>query len=97
MPAARTLTPPKPALYHLTGLGHLVSALYIGIYFVGWALLHSLLASLRAKKLAGRLFGETARRWYRIGFVLTAIITLIPLLLMILRLPDAPLYSVSAP
>ena len=74
-----------------------MSALYIGLYFVGWALLHSLLASLRAKKLAGRLFGETARRWYRLGFVLTAIVTLIPLLLMILSLPDTPLYTVAAP
>lgn len=74
-----------------------MSALYIGLYFVCWALLHILLASLRAKKLAGRLFGETARRWYRLGFVLTAIVTLIPLLLMIIRLPDTPLYTVAAP
>jgi protein-S-isoprenylcysteine O-methyltransferase Ste14 len=74
-----------------------MSALYLGIYFIGWAVLHSLLASLRIKKLAARLFGEAARRWYRLGFVLTAVITLIPLLLMILRLPDIPLYAVAPP
>jgi protein-S-isoprenylcysteine O-methyltransferase Ste14 len=74
-----------------------MSALYIIIYFVCWALLHSLLASLRVKRLAGRLFGGAARRWYRLGFVTTAVLTLIPLLLLLLRLPDTLLYSVEPP
>jgi protein-S-isoprenylcysteine O-methyltransferase Ste14 len=74
-----------------------MSALVIGIYFVCWALFHSLLASLRAKRLAGRIFGEAAKRWYRLGFVITAVLTLIPLLLLLLRLPDIPLYSVAPP
>ena len=43
-----------------------MSALYIGIYFLCWALFHSLLASLRIKRLAGRIFGGAARRWYRL-------------------------------
>ena len=51
-----------------------MSALYIAVYFVCWAVLHSLLASLRVKRLAGRIFGETAKRWYRLGFVLTAVL-----------------------
>jgi len=74
-----------------------MSALYIGIYFLCWALFHSLLASLRVKRLAGRIFGEAARRWYRLGFVITALLTLIPLLLMLLCLPDVPLYGVPPP
>ncbi len=74
-----------------------MSALYIGIYFVCWALFHSFLASLRVKRLAGRIFGETAKRWYRLGFVITAVLTLIPLLLLLLRLPDVSLYSVPPP
>jgi len=74
-----------------------MSALYLGIYFIGWATLHSLLASIRVKKLAARLFGEGARRWYRLGFVLTAMVTLIPLILLVLGLPDVPLYSVAPP
>jgi protein-S-isoprenylcysteine O-methyltransferase Ste14 len=74
-----------------------MSALYIGVYFICWAVLHSLLASLRVKRLAGRIFGEAAKRWYRLGFVLTALLTLVPLLLLLLRLPDAPLYSVPGP
>ena len=74
-----------------------MSALVIGIYFVCWALFHSLLASLRVKRLAGRIFGEAAKRWYRLGFVITAVLTLIPLLILLLRLPDFPLYSVAPP
>jgi protein-S-isoprenylcysteine O-methyltransferase Ste14 len=74
-----------------------MSALYIGFYFVCWAVFHSFLASLRAKRLAGRIFGEAAKRWYRLGFVIIAVLTLIPLLLLLLRLPDIPLYTVAPP
>jgi protein-S-isoprenylcysteine O-methyltransferase Ste14 len=74
-----------------------MSALVIGIYFVCWAVFHSLLASLRVKRLAGNVFGGAARRWYRLGFVITAVLTLIPLVLLLMRLPDIPLYSVPPP
>jgi len=74
-----------------------MSALIIGITFLCWAVLHSLLASLRTKRLAGRIFGQAAKRWYRLGFVLTAVLTLIPLLFLLLRMPDTPLYSVAPP
>jgi methanethiol S-methyltransferase len=74
-----------------------MSALIIGIYFVCWSVLHSLLASLRLKRLAGRIFGEAAERWYRLGFVIAAVLTLMPLALLLLRLPDIPLYSVPSP
>jgi len=74
-----------------------MSALVIGIYFVCWAVFHTLLASLRVKRLAGRIFGEAVKRWYRLGFVMTAVLTLIPLLLLLLRLPDIPLYAVPPP
>ena len=74
-----------------------MSALIIAIYFVCWAVFHSLLASLRVKRLAGRMFGEAAKRWYRLGFVITAVLTLIPLVILVLRLPDSPLYSVPSP
>jgi protein-S-isoprenylcysteine O-methyltransferase Ste14 len=74
-----------------------MSALSISITFVCWAVLHSLLASLRVKRLAGRLFGASAKRWYRLFFVSTAVLTLIPLLLLVLRSPDTLLYSVRPP
>lgn len=74
-----------------------MSAFYIGLYFICWALLHSMLASLRIKRRAARLFGEGARKWYRLGFVITAVLTLIPLIILLLRLPDTRLYGVSSP
>ena len=74
-----------------------MNALIIGTTFVCWAVFHSLLASLRVKRLAGRIFAEAAKRWYRLGFVITAVLTLIPLVLLLLRLPDIPLYSVPPP
>lgn len=74
-----------------------MSAVYLALYFICWALLHSVLASLRVKRLAGRLFAEQARRWYRLGFVIVAALSLAPLLLLLLRLPDIPLYTVALP
>jgi protein-S-isoprenylcysteine O-methyltransferase Ste14 len=74
-----------------------MSALIIGVYFVCWAVFHSLLASLRVKRLAERIFGEAAKRWYRLGFVIAAVLTLIPLVALLLRLPDILMYSVPPP
>jgi protein-S-isoprenylcysteine O-methyltransferase Ste14 len=74
-----------------------MSALYIGITFLCWALLHTLLASLRAKRLAGRIFGEAAKRWYRLFFVAAAVITLTPLVVLVVRLPDELLYAAAPP
>jgi protein-S-isoprenylcysteine O-methyltransferase Ste14 len=74
-----------------------MSALIIGIVFVCWAVLHTILASLRAKRLAGRIFAEAAKRWYRLGFVIIALLTLIPLVLLLFLLPDTLLYSVPPP
>jgi protein-S-isoprenylcysteine O-methyltransferase Ste14 len=72
-----------------------MSALYIGLYFLCWALLHSLLAGLRAKRLARRLFGPAAERWYRFGFVAAAVLTSVPGIFLFFRLPDRPLYGVA--
>jgi protein-S-isoprenylcysteine O-methyltransferase Ste14 len=74
-----------------------VSVLVILLYFGAWAGLHTTLASLRTKRLAGRLFGPAARRWYRFAFVLTAVATLVPLVVLMLGLPDRTLYAVPSP
>lgn len=74
-----------------------MSALYIGLYFLCWALLHSLLAGLRAKRLARRFFGPAAERWYRFGFVAAAVLTSVPGIFLFFRLPDRPLYGVAPP
>uniref|UniRef100_A0A7C4KHE7 Isoprenylcysteine carboxylmethyltransferase family protein n=1 Tax=Anaerolinea thermolimosa TaxID=229919 RepID=A0A7C4KHE7_9CHLR len=73
-----------------------------GFYWVlgGVALygaIHSFLASHTAKRLAERVFGHAARRFYRLGFVILALLTAPPLLLLPLLLPDRPLYSIPPP
>jgi protein-S-isoprenylcysteine O-methyltransferase Ste14 len=73
------------------------SALILSISFTLWALVHSLLAGLRAKGWARRAFGESADRWYRIGYVLIALASFAPIPVLVFLLPDCTLYVVSAP
>ena len=72
----------------------LSSALILSTCFILWAVVHSLLASLRAKGWARRAFGEEVDRWYRIGYVLFALVTFAPIPLLVLLLPDRTLYVV---
>ena len=73
------------------------SAISIGAYFVLWAALHSFLASLRAKRWTERTMGQAVKRWYRLGYNAIGAITLIPLLAMLVVLPDRTLYVIPAP
>ncbi len=63
--------------------------------------LHSALASHAAKGWAERRFGETARRTYRLGYVVIAALTGLLLLLFPLALrrflPDPMLYAIPMP
>ena len=65
--------------------------------FALWAVVHSLLASLRVKALARRLMGPDIVRWYRLGFVVVAVVTLLPVLAATALLPDRRLYTVPSP
>ncbi|NPV57279.1 MAG: isoprenylcysteine carboxylmethyltransferase family protein [Anaerolineae bacterium] len=58
---------------------------------------HSLLASLGAKALAQRWFGEAGRRYYRLFFIVMAVITSLPLVALPAWLPDARLYAIPMP
>lgn len=60
-----------------------------------YGIIHSLTASLKAKELAFRLFGEPGRRFYRLGYVLLSLITTPLYLVLIVLLPDERLYSVT--
>jgi protein-S-isoprenylcysteine O-methyltransferase Ste14 len=73
------------------------SALILSVYFIAWASVHSLLASLRMKGWARRTFGIGVDRWYRIGYVLLALLSFAPILLLFVVLPDRVLYVVPAP
>jgi protein-S-isoprenylcysteine O-methyltransferase Ste14 len=70
------------------------SVIVFAAYFAVWSIVHSLLASLRAKRWAERALGSGVVRWYRIGFNVVAAITFLPLLGMVVLLPDRVLYVI---
>jgi len=73
------------------------SVLILTAFFVVWALVHSLLASLPCKNWARRVFGAGVDRWYRLAFNVFAVITILPIFPMLVFLPDRALYVVPVP
>ncbi len=65
-----------------------------GIYGV----IHSLLASLRVKAFAAQWMGiVNYQRYYRLGFVIAAGATFLPILAMAALIPDRTIYSIPTP
>jgi hypothetical protein len=54
-------------------------SLYAALYLIGFAALHSFLASLPAKSAAKRRFGSRVDPWYLVLFSASAVITIFPL------------------
>ncbi|MFN8459251.1 MAG: isoprenylcysteine carboxylmethyltransferase family protein [Anaerolineae bacterium] len=75
----------------------LLSAFIIIIFFVVYAVLHSWLAALAVKNWARGIFGPQVDRWYRLVYNIIAVVTLLPLLLMLVWLPDMTLYVAPSP
>ncbi|MBN1218447.1 MAG: isoprenylcysteine carboxylmethyltransferase family protein [Anaerolineae bacterium] len=67
--------------------------LFLGLY----AVVHSLLASLSVKAWVRHIFGPGTDRWYRLAYNAFAVITLLPLFLLLAILPDQTLYIVPTP
>jgi protein-S-isoprenylcysteine O-methyltransferase Ste14 len=72
-------------------------SLYVALYLIGFAALHSLLASLPIKKMARRHFGSKVDPWYAIFFSTIAVITILPLAALLMQFPGQSLYVVSKP
>ena len=72
-------------------------SLYVALYIVGFAALHSLLAGLPAKKMARRHFGSKVDPWYPVLFSTIAVITILPLVIMLIQSPGPVLYAVPHP
>lgn len=68
----------------------------LGAFFL-WALVHSLLASFASKAWVQRTFGPGSDHWYRLAYNLLAILTLLPVLVLVSILPDRLLYAAPAP
>ena len=72
-------------------------SLYAALYLIGFAALHSLLASLPAKNAARRRFGSRVDPWYPVLFSASAVITILPLAAMLILHPGPLLYEVPRP
>jgi protein-S-isoprenylcysteine O-methyltransferase Ste14 len=52
---------------------------------------------MRVKAWAEQTLGRGVKRWYRLGFVITAAGSLLPLADLVLFLPDSQLYRIGSP
>lgn len=71
--------------------------LWLLLAIVLWGIVHSLLASMGFKAACQRLFGDKAMRGYRLFYNLFALLSFLPILYLMVVLPDRPLYQVSSP
>ena len=75
----------------------IISPLLIFLAVLFYGLIHSLLASLRAKTLVGRWFGPLADRLYRLAYNAFAVLSFLPILALTALLPDRTLYVIRPP
>jgi len=66
-------------------------------YFVFFGAVHSILADPRPKRLARRIFGVAADRWYRLAFIILALIMVMPFVYILVFLPGRVIYSIRGP
>lgn len=64
---------------------------------IGWAGVHSWLASLDMKGLARRMWGNRSARAYRLAYNAFAAISFVPIFVLMKALPDRPIYTAVSP
>jgi protein-S-isoprenylcysteine O-methyltransferase Ste14 len=62
-----------------------------------WGIVHSLLASLRFKNSLRHTFGDNVMKFYRLLYNVFAVVSILPVLYLMVVLPDRTLYQVPAP
>lgn len=62
-----------------------------------WGIVHSLLASTGIKDLFRRTLGNGFMKFYRLFYNVFAVLSILPVLYLMITLPDEPLYQVPAP
>ena len=62
-----------------------------------WGIIHSLLASTGIKDLFRRAFGNGFMKFYRLFYNIYAVVSALPILYLMLTLPDTTLYQASTP
>lgn len=73
------------------------TSLYPVIYLIGFAALHSFLASLAAKRMAKDHFGSRVDPWYPVFFSAVAAVTILPLVVILFFYPGRLLYILPSP
>jgi protein-S-isoprenylcysteine O-methyltransferase Ste14 len=73
------------------------SFLLIFFAFALYGVIHSLLASRKAKEVAEIFMGQSGFRWYRLAYNVFSFISLLPVLALAVILPDSPIYEVPFP
>lgn len=74
-----------------------MNILYIVSAIAIWGVVHSILASVRAKQFFRDVFGPGLMRLYRLGYNIFSVLSFLPILYLMLIVPDQPLYSVPVP
>ena len=62
-----------------------------------WGIIHSITASLGVKAWIQRVLGDTGVRIYRLAYNLFSVISFLPILWLMIVLPDRTLYQIPAP
>ena len=62
-----------------------------------YGLIHSLMASIGFKRLVEGIFGDPAKRYYRLIYSTLSVLLLLPVLAIPVLIPDTPLYTIPAP
>lgn len=70
-----------------------ILTLFFGLYGV----VHSWLASLSVKNWLRARFGPAVDRWYRLGYNIFAVVTFLPMLALMVLLPQKTLYVAPSP
>lgn len=70
---------------------------WVLFYMAGYGGLHSLLASRRLKTALVNRFGPGVMRWHRLLFSILGGLTFLPVLAMVIWLPDRVIYTIPYP
>jgi protein-S-isoprenylcysteine O-methyltransferase Ste14 len=71
--------------------------LWLILSTIAWGFLHSLTASLAFKNLFQQVLGAGAARFYRLLYNLFSVISVIPILYLMISLPDQDFYRIPRP
>jgi protein-S-isoprenylcysteine O-methyltransferase Ste14 len=74
----------------------MMNMIWLSLVFILWGILHSVLASLKIKALAKKFFGQAAYRYYRLVYNIFAGASLLPILGLLVLLPDKTIYTIPS-